>query len=183
MVQLKKKVTLKAKIPDKGSIEQRGNSRESKSATKSHKRLFMWVFGFLVIVSCIFILRQNSNDSVVSVNIIAEDVDVPKEAVQTVDSPVNNEQNAEDLKEYIKDNEAAVDKTNSAPEHIIANANKEQESSFNDHNSIIGSVEEKALLVIRGKFGNGEARKLSLGSEYKVVQSKVNEMYKEGKVV
>lgn len=45
-----------------------------------------------------------------------------------------------------------------------------------------GSLEEKAKRVIRGDFGNGSERKEALGSEYNVIQSKVNEMYRKGEV-
>lgn len=38
-----------------------------------------------------------------------------------------------------------------------------------------------ALDVIRGKYGNGQARKNTLGADYEMIQKRVNEMYKEGK--
>ena len=41
-----------------------------------------------------------------------------------------------------------------------------------------GSVEKKAQDVIDGVYGNGKARKRALGSEYKTIQAKVNEMYR-----
>lgn len=43
-------------------------------------------------------------------------------------------------------------------------------------------VEEKAKQVIRGNFGNGQVRKDKLGDEYSMIQSKVNEMYRQGLV-
>ena len=46
----------------------------------------------------------------------------------------------------------------------------------------VGTLEEKAKLVIRGDFGNGEERKVKLGSEYSAIQGKVNEMYAKGLV-
>jgi hypothetical protein len=45
-----------------------------------------------------------------------------------------------------------------------------------------GTLEEKVQRVIRGDFGNGEDRKRALGSEYKEIQLKVNEMYRNGDV-
>lgn len=45
-----------------------------------------------------------------------------------------------------------------------------------------GDVEENALRVIRGEFGNGQERKDKLGSSYNEIQSKVNEMYRNGLV-
>lgn len=43
-------------------------------------------------------------------------------------------------------------------------------------------VEENALRVIRGDFGNGQDRKNRLGAAYAEIQSKVNEMYRQGLV-
>ena len=45
-----------------------------------------------------------------------------------------------------------------------------------------GTLEQKAKQVIRGNFGNGAERKRALGSEYNAIQSKVNEMYRNGEV-
>ena len=44
------------------------------------------------------------------------------------------------------------------------------------------NVEENARRVIRGDFGNGQERKDKLGSAYAEIQSKVNEMYRQGLV-
>lgn len=46
--------------------------------------------------------------------------------------------------------------------------------------SASGAVEEVAKEVIRGKYGNGDVRKRYLGDRYTEIQSKVNEMYKNG---
>lgn len=48
--------------------------------------------------------------------------------------------------------------------------------------SIGGDVVENAKRVIRGEFGNGQERKDKLGSAYSEIQSKVNEMYRQGLV-
>lgn len=42
----------------------------------------------------------------------------------------------------------------------------------------VGTVEKKAQDVIDGVYGNGNARKRALGSEYNTIQAKVNEMYR-----
>ena len=48
--------------------------------------------------------------------------------------------------------------------------------------SVTGAVEEEAREVIRGKYGNGAVRKRNLGDRYAEIQSKVNEMYRNGQV-
>lgn len=47
---------------------------------------------------------------------------------------------------------------------------------------VSGDVVENAKRVIRGDFGNGKERKDKLGSAYTEIQSKVNEMYRQGLV-
>lgn len=49
-------------------------------------------------------------------------------------------------------------------------------------NTCNGSLEQKAIAVIRGTYGNGLERKQKLGDEYTVIQNKVNEMYRDGLV-
>ena len=48
--------------------------------------------------------------------------------------------------------------------------------------TLTGTLEEKAKEVIRGNYGNGEVRKQKLGDQYAEIQSKVNEMYRNGLV-
>lgn len=60
-----------------------------------------------------------------------------------------------------------------------------QQASITSHDvksyePISGTLEEKAKRVIRGDFGNGQVRKDRLGDEYAEIQSKVNEMYRNG---
>lgn len=45
-----------------------------------------------------------------------------------------------------------------------------------------GTLEQEAKSVIRGIYGNGDDRKRALGRRYDVIQSKVNEMYRNGEV-
>lgn len=46
--------------------------------------------------------------------------------------------------------------------------------------SISGTIEEEAIKVIRGNYGNGDVRKRNLGRRYSEIQNKVNEMYRNG---
>jgi len=47
--------------------------------------------------------------------------------------------------------------------------------------SLSSSLDENALRVVRGEFGNGQERKNALGDRYTEIQSRVNEMYREGR--
>lgn len=55
-------------------------------------------------------------------------------------------------------------------------------TSTSTSSSASGTIEEEAINVIRGKYGNGDVRKRNLGGRYAEIQSKVNEMYRNGLV-
>lgn len=61
-------------------------------------------------------------------------------------------------------------------------ANPAQSKPVTGSSSAIGAIEEEAKEVIRGKYGNGDVRKRNLGDRYTEIQSKVNEMYRNGQV-
>lgn len=46
----------------------------------------------------------------------------------------------------------------------------------------LGTIEEAAISVIRGNYGNNPIRKRKLGDRYQEIQDKVNQMYREGLV-
>lgn len=71
----------------------------------------------------------------------------------------------------------------------LVSSKKEVEPVDNSNDETAGSqvltpekVEQKALEVIRGDFGNNPERRRKLGSDYEVIQKKVNEMYRKGLV-
>lgn len=77
-------------------------------------------------------------------------------------------------------------------EKPVANTSNDAKSPTNNPNTNAtstpalsvpeGTLEQKAKEVIRGNYGNGADRKRALGSEYNAIQSKVNEMYRNGEV-
>ena len=56
------------------------------------------------------------------------------------------------------------------------------DASASQQTSINSSLEETALDVIRGLYGNGEERKQKLGDSYRTIQNIVNDMYRKGLV-
>lgn len=61
-------------------------------------------------------------------------------------------------------------------------ANSPATSPSTSNTTTVGDIEESARRVIRGHFGNGKERRAKLGASYTEIQSKVNEMYRQGKV-
>lgn len=81
----------------------------------------------------------------------------------------NDEQNQNNIGESSVNVPKTPDTSDEATEHTT--------SSVTPSNS---SVEEKAMQVWDGVYGNGAERKSKLGSDYKAVQKRVNEMYRNG---
>ena len=97
------------------------------------------------------------------------EADVPKVADETV-VPVTQIQPATNV---------VADKVEQVPEKVKIDSQEPE-------NVVDGltpeKVEQKALEVIRGDFGNNPKRRRKLGSDYEVIQKKVNEMYRKGLV-
>lgn len=61
-----------------------------------------------------------------------------------------------------------------------AESETEPANTLVDPTSASNDVEEKAMQVWNGAYGNGAERKTKLGSAYNAVQKRVNEMYRNG---
>lgn len=81
-----------------------------------------------------------------------------------------------------KDNATATLATDVSVRNNPSTGGTVSQSSTTPTASATGAVEEEAREVIRGKYGNGAVRKRNLGDRYAEIQSKVNEMYRNGQV-
>ena len=199
MVQLKRKITIKTKraveetnIP-KQPVGGKGNEHSSNKK---------WLWGIIaaIIVVCIVGFMQLTNSS--SSNdrgiapAIADTIVVEKtDSVQTKQNlseannvKASNEENEEkaDVKESNANSKASENSTKSESVKEKETATPSQNSSSNFVNATstqsTGSIEDEACQVIRGIYGNGSVRKQKLGNRYSEIQSKVNEMYRNGQV-
>ena len=107
----------------------------------------------------------------------------------TEEAPTNNDLTASTA--TTKDNKVAYLPAKQNPATDVKTTKSEQSKSFASQVSKPSSVtsapvntdvEVNARRVIRGDFGNGQVRKDKLGSSYSEIQSKVNEMYRQGLV-
>lgn len=78
-------------------------------------------------------------------------------------------------------NEKPVENTSN-----VANPNSSNQKTNTKSSSSVTipeeTLEQKAKDVIKGIYGNGADRKNALGSEYNSIQSRVNEMYRNGEI-
>ena len=111
-------------------------------------------------------------------------IETPADYASEGGTPANSGQNQEGAAPAQTNNApvtASETPSNMHPEPV-ANTAKQNAASAVPVTSISGAVEEVAKEVIRGKYGNGAVRKRNLGDRYAEIQSKVNEMYRNGQV-
>lgn len=191
MVQIKRKVTIKKKSQNEDNFD-----IEIKSKVTKKNKLWLWILLILVLLG-VFILIYYINDKV-------DRNTVEQETEQT--EVIDKERQLSDEQQNFADNNLAdnVSETDEIEDRISVGGNSsvgmspnnsstsKTESSNRSQDEIIsnkthelkleGTLEEKAKRVIRGEFGNGQERKNLLGSSYEEIQSKVNEMYRDGLV-
>ena len=195
MVKLKKKVTLKTKVAETATPNPSGSGKG--------KKLGVLIVLAVIAVVAFFLLKPDNSGNDVSVSspatpkIVAQNADnaQKQEAEQPVSESTPNEESALVVVEDKSNNEASDNNENkpatvSGQEEnaqttaVVKTQTKEATSKAPQKEETIpaGTIEEKAILVIRGDFGNGEERKMKLGTEYSAIQNKVNEMYAKGLV-
>lgn len=112
---------------------------------------------------------ENANDSATN----DENTTVPSQ-----DEP--SSEAAEPKSEPTQD--ASVKPAEPTKQSIQSNEIAKQTVTTSQSVTLSGTLEEKAKDVIRGNYGNGAVRKQKLGDQYDEIQSKVNEMYRNGLV-
>lgn len=198
MVQLKKKVTLKTKIADsdvKQDIQPKNTApQEPVNKTGGGNKRNLWVFWGIVVLAAIlfFVFVGKDNETSVQTNVAQNPVTAKADSIQ----PAKTEETAEkvDSTNVEKTDNTLKEETTKATTEMPSSESNSKQSSKPDvvkvekktqTSSAIpvnGSLEQKAIAVIRGTYGNGLERKQKLGDEYTVIQNKVNEMYRDGLV-
>ena len=198
MVQLKKKVTLKTKRADsdvKQDIQPKNTvPQEPVNKTGGGNKRNLWVFLGIVVLAAIlfFVFVGKDNETSVKTNVAQNHVTAKADSIQ----PAKTEETAEkvDSTNVEKtDNTLKEEPTKATAEMPASESNSKQSSKpdvvkeekktqTSSSIPVNGSLEQKAIAVIRGTYGNGLERKQKLGDEYTVIQNKVNEMYRDGLV-
>ena len=185
MVQLKKKVTLKTKRTDsdvKQDIQPKNTvPQELVNKTGGGNKRNLWVFwGIVVLAAILFFVFVAQNP----VTAKADSIQPAKteETAEKVDSTnvekTDNTLNEEPTKATAEMPSSESNSKQSSKPDVVKEEKKNQTSAI----PVNGSLEQKAIAVIRGTYGNGLERKQKLGDEYTVIQNKVNEMYRDGLV-
>ena len=203
MVELKKKVTLKTKVAETATQNQQITQQPNSSSNGKGKKLGVFMLIAVIAVVAFFLLKPENSGNDVSVSspatseAVAQNTDnaQKQEVEQPVSESTPNEESTPVVEEDKSNNEVS-DNNGNKPANVSEQEEKTQattetrtqtkeiasKTTQKEEAIPVGSIEEKAKLVIRGDFGNGEERKMKLGSEYSAIQNKVNEMYAKGLV-
>lgn len=207
MVTLKKKVTLKTKVADVTTPSDQPIQSESLNSNPKNKGngkkwgLLIVLVAVVVIAFLLFKPGKTDNDSFVVSQTVAETVakntsktsdqvaeqgtsetKVNEDVVETKGNPNNSENVTAENNKSKSDTDAKASQSQEQPSATTSVKKTSSVAQSKDISVPVGTLEEKAKLVIRGDFGNGEERKVKLGSEYSAIQRKVNEMYAKGLV-
>lgn len=196
MVELKKKVTLKTKVAETVTTN---ITPEAPKKKPSNIGKILGVVILLIVVAIVAFLFLKPEDgekaSLVAYNetVVQQNEVSPKQETEQPTSEAASNENEEETvtednnsnkeKTEEKNNSSTVEENSPVPQQPTSQPVTKKESTdikSTDINLPLSTVEEKARLVIRGDFGNGEVRKHKLGSEYFVIQKTVNEMYANG---
>lgn len=203
MVKLKKKVTLKTKVTE-SSITPESTNVSGESRSNKGKKWFLLIALVIVAIVAFLLLKPkdtNETDSVVISEEATVSLDQQENALKQDTIQVDSESisNKEDGKVLANDNSISdgmnagdvksnlleeKEKVNVVTQNNTQSSNQTAVSVEKSKEEVVlsGTIDEKAIMVIRGDFGNGEERKNKLGSEYTVIQNRVNEMYDLGLV-
>ena len=207
MVELKRKVTLKTKVPDVTTPSAQPIQSESQNSNPKNKEngkkwaLLIVLVAVVVIAFLLFKPGKMDDDSLVVSQTVAETVakntsetsdqvaeqgtsetKVNEDVVETKGNPNNSENVTAENNKSKSDTDAKASQSQEQPSATTSVKKTSSVAQSKDISVPVGTLEEKAKLVIRGDFGNGEERKVKLGSEYSAIQGKVNEMYAKGLV-
>ncbi len=76
--------------------------------------------------------------------------------------------------------EISVNGQNKEKEQLPSKTKEQVIQTTTSNATIVSDVESEALKVIHGDYGNNPERKTKLGSKYQTIQSRVNELKREG---
>ena len=201
MVELKKKVTLKTKVAETATQNQQTTQQPNPSSNGKGKKLGVLIVIVVIAVVAFFLLKPDNSGNDVSVSSPATSETVAQNAdndqIQEAEQPISESTSNEESTPVVEEDKSNKEDNNgNKPANVSEQEEKTQASTETRTQTTevtskttqkeeaipVGSIEEKAKLVIRGDFGNGEERKMKLGSEYSAIQNKVNEMYAKGLV-
>ena len=151
---------------------------------KSNSKNWIWIIPGIVAICVIgYFIFSKSGDSTITES--EQETEIVEETIVTTDSAANQEATEKVLS--TDENEVSniyndqEEKEKEAPIITTKNSNIATTTTSSVSNANVSNdVEAEAMKVIRGDYGVGQERKEKLGPHYQPIQSRVNELKREG---
>lgn len=186
-VKLKHKVQLRKKVEEpevsgnNGSIEP--DLTPTPTPNKPKSKNWLWILLGVIVLGVIgYIFFSKSGDKAAETSDQEAEVVVsPSEPTDTtiVEGTEGEEIAPENDNEVANNPETQSSDAVETPATVDNTSNGTPSTSVNVPN-VSNDVEAEAMKVIRGDYGIGQERKDKLGSKYQTIQSRVNELKREG---
>ena len=186
-IKLRRKVRLRKKVEEpKVTVETEGaETGNTPIPDKSGSKKWPWILlGVIVVFVIGYFIFSKSGDTTVTAS--KQETEIVKDTIVLSDSVANQKEAIErvlpaDKNELSNNVDGQEVKVNEAPVTTVNNSNivTTAPSATSDDN-ISNDVEAEAMKVIRGDYGVGQERKEKLGTKYKIIQSRVNELKRKG---
>lgn len=184
-VKLKHKVQLRKKVEDP---EDSGNNKgidpnPTPTPNGPKSKVWLWILLGVIVLGVIgYMFLSKSSDKVAETSeqeieavaepsVTTDTIDIEETDIGKVVS--NNENEAANLLEPKSSEVVGTPATSDNTSNVSSSSQANEPNISND-------VEAEAMKVIRGDYGIGQARKDKLGSKYQTIQSRVNELKREG---
>lgn len=184
-VKLKHKVQLRKKVEEPEVLGNNGSIEPGPTPTPNEpkSKTWLWILLGVIVLGVIgYMLFSKSGDKAVETS--EQEIEAVAEHSVLTDTTIVEEAEQEDIVSENNNDVANNPETQSSnavetPATVDNTSNVSPSTSANVP-SVSNDVEVEAMKVIRGDYGIGQERKDKLGSKYQTIQSRVNELKREG---
>lgn len=184
-VKLKHKVQLRKKVEEPEVLGNNGGIEPGPTPTPNEPKSKTWLWillGVIVLGVICYMLFSKSGDKAAETS--EQEIEAVVEPSVPTDTPIVEEAEQEEIVSENNNDVANNPETQSSnavetPATVDNTSNVPPSTSANVPN-VSNDVEAEAMKVIRGDYGIGQERKDKLGSKYQTIQSRVNELKREG---
>lgn len=184
-VKLKHKVQLRKKV-EEPEVSDNNEGIVSDPIPTPHKpksKTWLWILLGVIVIGVIgYMFLSISGDKAVETP--EPEVEAVAEPTEPTDTTVVEDNG---IKEGVSENgdEVANNPEGQNPDAVetpspVNNTSNVSTSTSASATNVSNDVEAEAMKVIRGDYGIGQERKDKLGSKYQTIQSRVNELKREG---
>lgn len=180
-VKLKQKVQLRKKVEEPETRGEKSGNTPMPPKSNSKKWIVLGIVAVCIICYVIFSKSGNTvatdptqeteivEETIVFTDSVSDKGEATEVVLPTTETDLSN--NADDQEAKVNDAPATTDNNSN-----IATPTTSAASLVN----VSSDVEAEAMKVIRGDYGVGQERKDKLGTKYQIIQSRVNELKREG---